>query len=132
MDAADSNPYLTNRWLLGSNSECPYYGPDDGFIKPDTPHPRYIVTGGAGFIGSHLVKRLAPHTGLGQIKVIDNFWRGRFSNLQHRDGSWSICPQQDFCAMDLMNENDVLMYVRRAFSCMSVTEFTTWQTLLQE
>jgi nucleoside-diphosphate-sugar epimerase len=38
----------------------------------------YIVTGGAGFIGSTLVRILA---GRGQVKVIDNLLTGRIGNL---------------------------------------------------
>jgi nucleoside-diphosphate-sugar epimerase len=40
---------------------------------------RYIVTGGAGFIGSHLAERLSR---MGKVIVIDNLSTGRKSNLQ--------------------------------------------------
>ena len=43
-----------------------------------------LVTGGAGFIGSHLVDRLV-NMGL-KVRVIDNLSSGRIENLaQHRD-----------------------------------------------
>ena len=41
----------------------------------------FVVTGGAGFIGSHLVERLLRdgHS----VRVVDNFLTGRAENLQH-------------------------------------------------
>jgi len=43
---------------------------------------RILVTGGAGFIGSHLVDRLAAEGY--QVRVIDNLSSGRLENLAHR------------------------------------------------
>jgi len=43
---------------------------------------KILVTGGAGFIGSHLVDRLATEGH--QIRVIDNLSSGRLENLAHR------------------------------------------------
>jgi UDP-glucose 4-epimerase len=45
---------------------------------------RTVVTGGAGFIGSHLVDALLEEEG-GQVVVIDNVSRGRFANLARHD-----------------------------------------------
>ncbi len=42
---------------------------------------RYIVTGGAGFIGSALVRGLL-RAGAGKVKVIDNFLTGKEENLE--------------------------------------------------
>ncbi len=39
-----------------------------------------LVTGGAGFIGSHLVDVLAAH-GVGHLVVVDTLWLGREANL---------------------------------------------------
>ena len=40
---------------------------------------KFVVTGGAGFIGSYIVKHLLKQGH--QVTVIDNFWRGRLENL---------------------------------------------------
>lgn len=53
----------------------------------------YLVTGGAGFIGSHLVTRLVE---LGhRVRVLDNLSTGSLKNLQH------VSDQIDFFHADL-------------------------------
>jgi UDP-glucose 4-epimerase len=46
------------------------------------PVERIVVTGGAGFIGSHLIDRLLAG-GAASVRAVDNFSRGRLENLAH-------------------------------------------------
>jgi UDP-glucose 4-epimerase len=62
-----------------------------------------LVTGGAGFIGSHLVDRLAAERH--QVRVIDNLSSGRLENLAHRRDVEVIIG-------DLKNPQDVQKAVR--------------------
>ncbi|MGE3820139.1 MAG: GDP-mannose 4,6-dehydratase, partial [Isosphaeraceae bacterium] len=45
---------------------------------------RYLVTGGAGFIGSHLAERLLDD-GQG-VLVLDDLSTGRYENVAHLEG----------------------------------------------
>ncbi|MBV8080630.1 MAG: SDR family oxidoreductase [Actinobacteria bacterium] len=60
---------------------------------------KVFVTGGAGFIGSHLVDRLlgAGH----RVAVVDNFATGRESNLAHAAGHVTL-HRADIAADDLV------------------------------
>lgn len=42
-----------------------------------------LVSGGAGFIGSHIVDRLVRRTDMAKLVVVDNFWTGLADNLAH-------------------------------------------------
>ncbi len=61
--------------------------------------PIAIVTGGAGFIGSHMVDLLL---GRGYaVRVIDNMTGGRPSNLSHHAGNPDLTvAAQDICTLD--------------------------------
>lgn len=60
---------------------------------------RILVTGGAGMIGSNLVKRLVS---LGQrVSVVDNLWRGKREYLLDEDNNPVIDVQKDFHELDL-------------------------------
>jgi len=64
-----------------------------------------LVTGGAGFIGSHLVTRLVEQ---GEpVRVLDNFANSRPENLAHVTGEFELIEG------DLRNRNDVARAVER-------------------
>jgi UDP-glucose 4-epimerase len=67
-----------------------------GAIKPS----KFLITGGAGFIGSHLVDALMEK-GL-EVTVIDNLSRGSIDNL----GRWLQHPSFTFIKGDLKNLED--------------------------
>jgi GDP-D-mannose 3', 5'-epimerase len=63
------------------------------------PSKKIIITGGAGMIGSNLVKRLVS---LGNdVHVVDNLWRGRLENLCDAKGKSVIDVDTHFHRLDL-------------------------------
>ncbi len=62
---------------------------------------RALVTGGAGFIGSHLVDALLA--GGWEVVVLDNLSTGRRANLAHLDGApYFALVEGDICDADLV------------------------------
>ena len=49
----------------------------------ENPSLTYLVTGGAGFIGSHLIDSLLANKATREIRVLDNFSSGRREHLKH-------------------------------------------------
>jgi UDP-glucose 4-epimerase len=68
---------------------------------------KYLVTGGAGFIGSHLVDALVSRGH--QVVVLDDLSTGRHDNLRQHSGS----PDVEFVLGSILNESLVDDVVRR-------------------
>jgi nucleoside-diphosphate-sugar epimerase len=66
---------------------------------------KYVVTGGAGFIGSALVRRLIPH---GTVSVIDNLLTGNERNLAEVRG------QIEFHCADIRNPSVIAPLIHGA------------------
>ncbi len=65
---------------------------------------KIVITGGAGFIGSHLVDRLA-HAGAAEIVAIDNMHRGRHAHLAHHAENPAVrLVEADIRDADLMRD----------------------------
>jgi len=69
---------------------------------------RILVTGGAGFIGSSLVKNLLIKGAV--VYVIDNLWRGRIENLQFPKLTYDL--SKCFIKADLIDYNICLKYIK--------------------
>ena len=64
----------------------------------------FLVTGGAGFIGSHIVDYLMEH-GAAEVRVVDNLSEGRLENISHwlQDARFKFI-EGDICDQSLMLE----------------------------
>src|SRR4051812_1090355 len=71
------------------------------FHSQDISGKRFLVTGGAGFIGAHIVEYLLRN-GAGSVRVLDNLATGLESNVQLFEGN----PAYQFMMGDIRNVAD--------------------------
>ena len=64
---------------------------------------KILVTGGAGFIGSHLVSSLAPAN---EVWVLDDLSRGKLENLEGTGAQFFKCSLLDAQAFARLQERD--------------------------
>jgi UDP-glucose 4-epimerase len=86
---------------------------------------RYLITGGAGFIGSHLAETLldAGHV----VTVIDNLSTGQFKNISHLTGNpnfhFAIDTIENEIVLDrLASECDVIFHLAAAVGVKLIVE----------
>ncbi|GAB4575931.1 MAG: SDR family NAD(P)-dependent oxidoreductase [Anaerolineae bacterium] len=85
--------------------------------------PHALITGGAGFIGSHLSEHLLS---LGyEVTIIDNLSTGRFENIahlqDHPDFHYAIEDIRNVVVMDrLVSECDVIFHLAAAVGVFSI------------
>lgn len=68
---------------------------------------KVLISGGAGFIGSHMVERLLLRNDVEKILVVDNFWTGLADNLaQINDPRFSLveCDIEKFSTHERFDE----------------------------
>ncbi len=84
---------------------------------------RALITGGAGFIGSHLAEHLLA---LGdEVTIIDNLSTGRFENIAHLEGHprfrYAIEDIRNLTVLDrLVSECDVIFHLAAAVGVFSI------------
>ena len=71
-----------------------------------------LVTGGAGMIGSNLVKRLVKKGY--DVSVIDNLWRGKREYLLDENGNYVIDMEKKFHEIDLSTNNNIDHIISKA------------------
>jgi len=71
---------------------------------------KVAVTGGLGFIGSHLVERLCQEN---EVVIVDNETTGSIKNIKHLDFSNISLDLGDITEIDLVNSFEGCDYVFR-------------------
>ena len=86
---------------------------------------RYLITGGAGFIGSHLAERLLERGD--QVALLDNLSTGSMENIRHLKGS----PQLEYhldsienrqLVAELVDDADVVVHLAAAVGVRLIVE----------
>ena len=87
---------------------------------------RFLITGGAGFIGSHLSEALLAHGDI--VTIIDDLSTGRFENVEHLAANprfrFAIDNISNETVLDrLASESDVIVHLAAAVGVKLVVQF---------
>ncbi len=74
---------------------------NDNFHRTDISNCSFLITGGAGFIGSNIVEYLVHH-GAGEVRIMDNLCEGKLENI----ADFIELPNVQFLELDITNESD--------------------------
>ena len=86
---------------------------------------RYLITGGAGFIGSHLAERLLEKGE--QVVLLDNLSTGSMENIRHLKGSERLAYHLDgienrHVLAELVDDADVIVHLAAAVGVKLIVE----------
>ena len=73
----------------------------DNFHQTDISNASFLITGGAGFIGSNIAEYLVHH-GAGEVRILDNLCEGKLENI----AKFVDHPNVHFLELDITNETD--------------------------
>jgi UDP-N-acetylglucosamine/UDP-N-acetyl-alpha-D-glucosaminouronate 4-epimerase len=88
----------------------------------------YLITGGAGFIGSHLVEALRASGQASRVTILDDLSTGRLSNIEHLLGD----PQLQFVEGSVTNAELVDELIERVDVCVHLASAVGVQMIVNE
>ena len=112
-DKTEAEKRLTESQALLSSQSMPTVTTPNVMKTPrlaDTARKKILVTGGAGFVGSHLVDKLMMEGH--EVTVLDNFFTGQKKNIEH----WLHHPNFRLVSMGLILSNIPIKYYENSLS----------------